>query len=927
MIMGIFRLIKVALVTILISMTACSDGKDELDTSSPYQPSEITIDTSIITNGVAFAATGGEKFVNFSSNTDWTLSIASTTGGSIWCTASATSGSKGETTIKFTTTENTEYEDRSVAVTIKAGTASKTFTITQKCKDAMLLTSDKFEVSQKGGSIEVEVKANINYQMEISETAKNWITQVNTRALTARKHTFNIAANEEYDKREGEIYFINGEQKEVVKVYQTGGAVIMLTKNDYAVSDKGETITVEIKSNFKYGVKMPNVDWISDVSTRGASSHTLKYVVSPNETYDSRSAQIIYYDENNIKNADTLTVIQAQKDAIIISKKEYEASVKGEVIEVELASNIDYAITIDKDGKEWISQVESKVTRALTNKKLYFKIATNNSDKERIGRITISNEKGINETITITQEKPLFDFVSEPIINVLYKEETIEVQFNTNIDYTVHIADDGKSWIEKIKDDIDKLTHKTYFRITENKETDSRSSKITFTANSVDYIVEIKQEGVFNGVIEVKQAGTLPTLLTEKSDTITTLKIIGDLNGTDIAFLRYMTGGTSKLNKKGKLKYLDLLDANIVSGGEPYYSIYHSAGHASTSELFWTKNNELHDYSFYGCSSLISLKLPKSLTKIGMDAFNGCKLESITVPSSVVCYNGGFIFKGCNIKDIHITDLSLWNESLNFSFPSDGWNLHINGRLATQISIPNGTAQIRASAFRGCVSLTNVVLPNSVTTIENNAFTHCTKLEKINIPDNVATIGYRAFMDTKLASIDIPDGTRTIDAFAFYGCPELEKVNIVNGVTSIGTSAFEKCRKIQKIVIPNSVNTIGEHAFAQCTNLTSIVIGNGLKIIPEYLCHKCGNLVDVTIGSNVNYFGEYSFFTTPTSSTIKELHTLIKTPEKISCPPLYSEKVFGYTIQDLCTLYVPKGYKSTYEKCLFWKDFKNIIEE
>lgn len=182
-------------------------------------------------------------------------------------------------------------------------------------------------------------------------------------------------------------------------------------------------------------------------------------------------------------------------------------------------------------------------------------------------------------------------------------------------------------------------------------------------------------------------------------------------------------------------------------------------------------------------------------------------------------------------------------------------------------------------------------------------------------------------MDTKLASIDIPDGTRTIDAFAFYGCPELEKVNIANGVTSIGKNAFEECRKIQKIVIPNSVNTIGEYAFAQCTNLTSIVIGNGLKIIPEYLCYKCGNLVDVTIGSNVNYFGEYSFFTTPTSSTIKELHTLIKTPEKINCPPLYSQKVFGYTIQNICTLYVPKGYKSTYEKCLFWKNFKNIIEE
>ena len=120
---------------------------------------------------------------------------------------------------------------------------------------------------------------------------------------------------------------------------------------------------------------------------------------------------------------------------------------------------------------------------------------------------------------------------------------------------------------------------------------------------------------------------------------------------------------------------------------------------------------------------------------------------------------------------------------------------------------------------------------------------------------------------------------------------------------------------------------IGIVGFAQCANLTSIVIGNGLKIIPECLCYKCGNLVDVTIGSNVKYFGTGAFKTTPISNTIKKLHTLIKTPEKISCPPLNREEVFGYTIQNICTLYVPKGYKSTYEKCLFWKDFKNIIEE
>lgn len=927
--MKTFRLIRTVLFTVVMCFHIIACGSDNESDIIPDEKPTITIDSDIITNGISFAAEGEEKFISFVTNTDWILNIANTTGGSTWCTASIKKGNKGEASIKFTTTENTDYDDRSVAVTIKAGTTSKTFTITQKCKEAILITTNKFEVGQKGSSIEIEVKTNVKYQMEVSDAAKEWITQKNTRSLTAHTYVFNVAANEEYEKREGDIYFKSGDKIETVKVYQSGGAVIMLTKNEYAVSDKGETIIVDINSNFEYKVKMPEVDWIYNeaATARGTSSHRLKYIISPNTAYESRSAQIIYYDKSNIKNADTLTIIQAQKDAIIISKKEYEVSAKGETIEVELASNIDYTITIDKNNEEWLSQIENKTTRALTNDKLYFKIAANISDKERIGKIVISDRKGISETITISQEKPLFEFISDKIINVSYKEETIEVQFNTNIDYVIHIADDGKSWIEKTKDDIEKLIHKVYFRIAENKETDSRSSRIIFTANSVDYVVEIKQEGVFNGVVEVKQAGALSTLLAEKGDTITTLKIIGDLNGTDIAFLRYMTGGNSTLAKKGKLQYLDLLDANIVSGGEPYYSIYHSAGHASSTEYFYTKNNELYDYSFCNCSSLISIKLPKSLTKIGMNAFRYCKLESITVPSNVVCYNGGFIFEECNIKDVHITDLSLWNESLNFSFPSDGWNLYINGKLATQITIPNGTTQIRASAFKDCISLTNVILPNSVTSIEDNSFSRCTKLEEINIPDNVATIGYRAFMGcAKLTSINIPNGTKSIDSYAFYNCSELEKVNITNGVTSIGDRAFQECRKIQEIVIPNSVNTIGEYAFAQCANLTSIVIGNGLKLIPKGLCYRCGNLVDVTIGSNVKYFDTGAFKTTPTSNTIKKLHTLIKTPE-MNCPPLYREEVFGYSIQNTCTLYVPKGYKSIYEKCTFWKDFKNIIEE
>ena len=300
--MNTFRFIGFAIFAILMCLSACSGGGDDPIEPTPkpeVTKSEITIDSSIISNGLSFSNAGGDQSISFTTNENWTLSVASTTSGANWCTASATSGSKGNVNVKFTVTENTDYDNRSVAVTIKSGTATKTFTISQKGVDAMLVTTDKYEIGQEGGTIDIEVKANISYQMEISEDAKSWITEASGRGLTTYKHALNIAMNEENEKREGEVYFKSGDKVETVKVYQVGGAILMLSKNEYNVSDKGDTISVDIKSNIDFGVQMPDVDWIIDeASSRGMSSHTLKYIITPNTTLE-RQAQIIYYYKNN----------------------------------------------------------------------------------------------------------------------------------------------------------------------------------------------------------------------------------------------------------------------------------------------------------------------------------------------------------------------------------------------------------------------------------------------------------------------------------------------------------------------------------------------------------------------------------------------------------------------------------------------------
>jgi len=94
---------------------------------------------------------------------------------------------------------------------------------------------------------------------------------------------------------------------------QESAAVLRLAQNEFLVSEKGGTITVEVISNVDFDVDMPDAEWIHEVSsTQEGSSHSICYVVSPNEANNSRSARIVYSDKNsNLQ--EILTVIQQGK--------------------------------------------------------------------------------------------------------------------------------------------------------------------------------------------------------------------------------------------------------------------------------------------------------------------------------------------------------------------------------------------------------------------------------------------------------------------------------------------------------------------------------------------------------------------------------------------------------------------------------------
>ena len=136
------------------------------------------------------------------------------------------------------------------------------------------------------------------------------------------------------------------------------------------------------------------------------------------------------------------------------------------------------------------------------------------------------------------------------------------------------------------------------------------------------------------------------------------------------------------------------------------------------------KVTSISSYAFYNCSSLTSISIPKSMTRIYTDAFSGCS----------------------GLISVHTTDLTAWCNATFESNPlSHAHHLFLNGEEVKDLIIPNNVTSIGYGAFSGCSGLTSITIPNSVISIEASAFFNCSNLTSVTIPNSVTSIGSSAF--------------------------------------------------------------------------------------------------------------------------------------------------------------------------------------
>ncbi len=325
--------------------------------------------------------------------------------------------------------------------------------------------------------------------------------------------------------------------------------------------------------------------------------------------------------------------------------------------------------------------------------------------------------------------------------------------------------------------------------------------------------------------------------------------------------------------------------------------------YAFSHGIIWVKDFCKNSLS---CKHRGSFTIPQTHQKDGKtyivdeihDSFIKCNLSSIVISNSVSSI--GKSFQEC--KNLKTATLSTNLKKISKCFIDCG---------LTSVTIPNSVTRLSES-FHRCNYLTSIIIPNS---------------------NNVEI--YKCFIDCGLISVTIPNVDYIRDSF--NDCKSLTSVTFTNSVTKVKVIDINNCFNdcgLTSVTVPNGFSFF--ECFNKCKSLTSVTLTDGSYISRCF--NDCKSLISVTLtdGSHIrrcfNNCKSLTSVTIPNGVTdisesfnenYKSLSITIQNPT----PPSCSSSFYNKSMEEFqkCTIYVPKGSISAYQKDETWGKF-NIKE-
>ena len=204
-------------------------------------------------------------------------------------------GTKGlnSSTVQIKVAENGGYDPREGKLTIAAknGSLAETISIKQGKNYGLFISNDYFEVSKEEQIVEVEVQANVDYDIVLGDESKKWIKPMGTKALSKNVIQFVINENTSYDDRNGSITLKqkDGALTATIGIHQSPTYGLVVNQSEYTIGASGGTIEIMAESNLPIDVVIPeSITWLTKVATKGLDNHSVTLEVSHN-MYSTKS--------------------------------------------------------------------------------------------------------------------------------------------------------------------------------------------------------------------------------------------------------------------------------------------------------------------------------------------------------------------------------------------------------------------------------------------------------------------------------------------------------------------------------------------------------------------------------------------------------------------------------------------------------------